>query len=303
MNGLDLFSGIGGISLGLRDYVKPIAYCEIDSYCQGVLLSRISEGLLTNAPIWNDIKTLSYDGKTWPRCDIVYGGFPCQDISVAGLGKGLAGERSGLFFEIVRLCREIKPRFIFLENVPAITIRGGVEVVRQIASLGYDCRWCVISAASVGALHKRERWFLLAHATSESANRYTSGEKKEYTMLENTSEIICNTNGARLEEKRPEQQAARLVGEDKVCHPESEPLRKEYCCSLQKCKGEKTWRRNSRECWPFESREHWQETVSTMGKLTDGLPNQVDRLRALGNAVVPQQVKKAFEILMFGETK
>src|SRR5690606_17491199 len=96
---------------------------------------------------------------------IIYGGFPCQDINVAGRGKGLEGERSGLFFEIMRLAKEIQPKFLFLENVPAITRRGGWECVHAISALGYDCRWCVISAASVGALHKRERWFLLANST------------------------------------------------------------------------------------------------------------------------------------------
>ena len=175
LNGLDLFSGIGGISLALNKWIRPVVYCEIDPYCQGVLLSRISDGSLSNAPIWDDIQTLSYDGRNWPEIDIIYGGFPCQDISVAGTGKGLAGERSGLFFEIVRLAKEIKPSFIFLENVPAITTRGGLQVVREIAEMGYDCRWCVISAESVGALHRRERWFLLAHSNRERQEEQEKG--------------------------------------------------------------------------------------------------------------------------------
>jgi DNA (cytosine-5)-methyltransferase 1 len=95
----------------------------------------------------------------------------------------LAGERSGLFFEIMRLAKEIKPKFIFLENVPAITTRGGLQVVNEIASLGYDCRWCVISAASVGALHRRERWFCLAHSNIESSSRLSSGKEKRQSKL------------------------------------------------------------------------------------------------------------------------
>src|SRR5690606_19685078 len=180
MSGLDLLSGIGGLAIALSEWVKPVAYCEIDPYCQGVLLSRISDRALPNAPIWDDIKTLSYDGRNWPRIDIIYGGFPCQDISVAGNGAGLEGERSGLVYEIFRLSRQISPSFIFLENVPAITTRGGLALVKEITSLGYDCRWCVISAASVGALHKRERWFLLAHANlhgpSSCENRGGTGK-------------------------------------------------------------------------------------------------------------------------------
>lgn len=176
LNGLDLFSGIGGMSLALKEWVRPIVYCEIDPYCQGVLLSRM--GCEINAaPIWDNINTL--DGSNFEESvEIIYGSFPCQDISIAGYGKGLEGERSGLFFEIVRLAKEIQPKFIFLENVPTICSRGGIRVVREITQMGYDCRWCVISAASIGALHKRERWFLLAHTNREGDTRLPSREKE-----------------------------------------------------------------------------------------------------------------------------
>src|ERR1041385_8791532 len=139
MNGLDLFSGIGGITKALEGYVTPVAYCERDRYAIGVLLSRMHSGDLPTAPIWNDVLTLH--GAMLPQVDIVYGGFPCQDISCAGRGAGLGGERSGLFFEIKRLVREIRPRFVFLENVPAIRLRGGSVITGTLAGLGYDCRW------------------------------------------------------------------------------------------------------------------------------------------------------------------
>lgn len=171
LNGLDLFSGIGGISLALRDYVRPVAYCEIDPYCQGVLLSRMASGDLDNAPIWDDVKTLN--GKNLQEIDIIFGGFPCQDISVAGLGKGLAGERSGLFFEIIRLAKEIKPTWLFLENVRAITSRGGAQVISEIAQMGYDTRWCCISASKY-IDQNRERWFCLAKLNSERWEKRTS---------------------------------------------------------------------------------------------------------------------------------
>ena len=225
LNGLDLFSGIGGISLALRDYVRPISYCEIDSYCQGVLLSRMANGELNNSPIWDDIKSLGYRILLYTPVDIIYGGFPCQDISIAGHGKGLAGERSGLFYEIVRLCSEIKPRFIFLENVPAITSRGGTEVVREIAKMGYDCRWCVISAASVGALHIRERWFLLAHTKSKQNRGIFESELQSYIRA--SSENDGNADS--------------ITG----------------------------------FYWPFESREHWQKTVSEMGKCSNGVRSRM----------------------------
>lgn len=169
LNGFDLFSGIGGISLALKDWVRTVVYCEIDPFCRGILASRMSTGDLSIAPIWDDITTFpefEFE-KLSGYIDIVFGGFPCQGISIARDGQGLADERSGLFYEIVRLCREIRPKFIFLENVPNITSRGGIEVVREITALGYDCRWCVISAESTGAPHKRERFFLLAYSQSE----------------------------------------------------------------------------------------------------------------------------------------
>lgn len=170
MNGLNLFSGIGGIGLGLEPWVRTVAYCERERYAQGVLLSRMQSGEINTAPIWDDVTTLRAD--MLPRIDIIFGGFPCQDLSVAGAGKGLDGERSGLFFEIVRLAKELRPVFLFLENVPAIRSRGLDAVLKELAALGYDCRWTVISAASIGAPHKRERWFLLAHSNA-------SGERLE----------------------------------------------------------------------------------------------------------------------------
>ena len=126
LNGLDLFSGIGGISIALSPWVRTIAYCEQDRYAQSVLLSRMSEGKLHRAPIWDDVQTLT--GEMLPTIDIIFGGFPCQDISVAGRGEGLGGERSGLFYEIIRLTKETRTPFVFLENVPAIRTRGLREV-------------------------------------------------------------------------------------------------------------------------------------------------------------------------------
>jgi DNA (cytosine-5)-methyltransferase 1 len=260
LNGLDLFSGIGGLSLALKEWVRPVAYCEIDPYCQAVLMSNMVREKLIKAPIWDDIRTMSRS--SLPReIDIIYGGFPCQDISIAGHGKGLEGERSGLFFEILRLAKEIKPKFLFLENVPAITSRGGLRVVREIASLGYDCRWCVISAASVGALHKRERWFLLAHSNSsrleEQRNGTVGNGKKQPRFTDsysNVSHSRCNHEGSEEESKWASKDSTRCSG-----------------------------------FWEIEP---------SVGRLANGISNRVDRLRALGNAVVPLQAREAFKILM-----
>lgn len=268
LKGLSLFSGIGGIDVALSEFVQTVAYCEIEPYCQSVLLQRMQEGYLPKAPIWDDIRTLPYGDL--PRIDIIFGGFPCQGFSVAGLGKGLADERTGLFSEMLRLIKEIKPKWIFLENVPGITSRGGTGMVREITSLGYDSRWCVISAASVGALHKRERWFFLANSMPSRLEVSRTEELKKKSI-----EYFCknDSNTQSIQGQQPDMQAMPL------------------CC------GGQTWGNNARVYWPFESRTHWQEVVSDVCRVTDGVPRGMDRLKALGNSVVPQQVRKAFMIL------
>ncbi len=188
LNGLDLFSGIGGLSLALSQWVRPIAYCESDRYAQSVILSRIYDGVLPAAPIWDDVKTLT--ASHLPSIDMVYGGFPCQDISLMGTKEGLEGERSKLFFEISRLVGELRPRFVFLENVPAITLRGLDRICLEFASLGYDCRWTVVSAAAIGACHIRERWFLLANA-NRMRLRQECG-KEIQVELQSTGKILAN---------------------------------------------------------------------------------------------------------------
>ena len=197
---------------------------------------RIASGELPSAAIWDDITTLQ--GKNLPEIDIIYGGFPCQNISCTGDGKGLAGERSGLFFEIVRLCSELKPRFIFLENVPAIVFRGGEEVIKNFAQLGFSCRWGIVSAASCGARHIRKRFFLLAYA-----------------------------EGKRLQTSR---QPLRSTPPQPIFNHDAQ-------CLL----------------WDKEPENKFE-----MAGVVNGLSRRVDRTKALGNAVVPRQAKKAFEILM-----
>jgi DNA (cytosine-5)-methyltransferase 1 len=247
----------------------------------------MSSGVLPEAPIWDDIRT--FEGARFKGCiDIICGGFPCQDISVAGAGKGLEGERSGLFSEVKRLCSEIKPRFIFLENVPAITSRGGTRVVRELASLGYDCRWCVISAASVGARHVRKRWFLLGysqHARS-SATEGRSCDGVLPSSRESKEECQAQEVG--------QSSGASSLSSD-VAHTDSERQQEAHNMSMRR---EEEKSSNNGEYLHYQSREHWQETVDGICRVSDGIPYQVDRIKSLGNAVVPAQVQKAFKILM-----
>jgi DNA (cytosine-5)-methyltransferase 1 len=260
LHGVDLFSGIGGITLGLSNWVRPIAYCEKDKFAQSVLLSRIADGQLPRAPIWDDVTSLT--GSVLPSgVEIIYGGFPCQDISTAGLGAGLEGKRSGLFSEIIRLTKEVNPKFVFLENVPAIRTRGLSTVIREFTKIGYDCRWTCLSAASLGAPHKRERWFLLAHS-----NRNVNRSPVE--------------GGSRVQESLESK-----FGQDN-------------CPSRQSCGASSEFRGNSMHGYDEAYRSDFWKTEPSVGRMVDGLPNLVDRNKSLGNAVAPLQVEVAFKRLM-----
>lgn len=193
MNGLDLFSGIGGISLALSEWVRPIAYCESEPYAQGVLLSRMRDASLPIAPIWDDVRTLRRHDFPPVPVDIVYGGFPCQDISVAGHGIGLAGKRSGLYWEMHRIIKEFKPTFVFIENVPAIRTRGAMEVAKSLAAIGYDPTWDIISAREVGASFIGDRWFLLAAADGETLRIEQGRRERASRTAETFNSSISDT--------------------------------------------------------------------------------------------------------------
>lgn len=154
MKVLDLFSGIGGFSLGLeRAGMKTIAFCEIDPFCRRVLAKHWPE-----VPILDDVRTAEF-----PAADIVVGGFPCQDVSCAGKRAGLAGERSGLYRELVRAFRMVRPRHAIVENVAALLSDGLGTVLGDMAESGFDTEWDCVPASSVGAPHERDRVFIIAH--------------------------------------------------------------------------------------------------------------------------------------------
>lgn len=226
MRVLDLFSGIGGFSLGLeRAGMRTVAFCEIEPYCRAVLRKH-----WPSVPCYDDIRTLSAkrlaaDGIT---ADVICGGFPCQDISSAGARKGLAGERSGLWREYRRLLCEIRPRFAIMENVADITSRGLGEVLGDLAEIGMDAWWHVFPASYVGSPQPRDRWWAVA---------YPSGGRLEgWAQWHFQREIT---------QRRDDDDGLALA------------------------------KRRAREA------------SSIVRRMDDGLPRGVDRLRALGNSVVP----------------
>lgn len=153
-----LFAGIGGLELGLEAATggRTVWQCEIDPFCRRVLAKNWPDAIR-----FEDITTM---GEGIPPVDIVCGGFPCQDISLAGKGAGLDGARSGLFFELARIVGLVRPRYVVLENSPALIARGFGRVLGTLADLGYDAEWAVLSAGGVGAPHIRRRAFVLAYA-------------------------------------------------------------------------------------------------------------------------------------------
>jgi DNA (cytosine-5)-methyltransferase 1 len=164
MRVLDLFSGIGGFALGLeRAGMEVVAFCEIDPFCQAVLKKH-----WPHVPCYDDVTTLTgarlaTDGIA---VDLICGGFPCQDISVAGKGAGIGGERSGLWSEYARIIGELGPAYVIVENVSALLNRGMDVVLGDLAALGYDAEWHCIPASAVGAPHERDRVWIIAYSDS-----------------------------------------------------------------------------------------------------------------------------------------
>jgi DNA (cytosine-5)-methyltransferase 1 len=230
------------------------------------------------APIWDDVTTLC-GGDLPISPDIIYGGFPCQDISVAGLGAGLEGERSGLFFEISRLVCEIQPAFVFLENVPAIRTRGGERVVKELATLGYDCRWDYLSAFDMGAPHRRERWFLLA----------------------------ANTKRVKLRIKQRRGWGSHRERQAELRDDGQKQFMENANCRWPRSQLQKVSRKNGSKNRPEIERQNaahqfidagWWSAESCVDRVAHGVPLRTHRLRGLGNAVVPAQAAEAFRRLM-----
>ena len=166
LNELALFAGAGGGILGgkLLGW-RTVCAVEWEPYPASVLASRQNDKILETFPIWDDVQT--FDGKPWQGIvDVVSGGFPCQDISAAGKGAGIDGERSGMWGEMARIIHEVRPRFAFVENSPMLTSRGLGRVLGDLASMGFDARWGVLGAADVGAKHQRDRIWIVAHSKS-----------------------------------------------------------------------------------------------------------------------------------------
>jgi DNA (cytosine-5)-methyltransferase 1 len=192
MNELALFAGAGGGILGghLLGW-RTVCAVEWDAYAASVLVARQNDGTLLPFPIWDDVQT--FDGRPWRgRVDVVSGGFPCQDISAAGKGAGISGERSGTWGHMARIIGEVRPGCALVENSPELTHRGLGTVLGDLAEMGYNAKWGVLGAGRLGGCHNRERIWVLA--LDSDLHKYEGGypqqeiQRRAITSAVTTSE-------------------------------------------------------------------------------------------------------------------
>ena len=247
-----LFSGIGGMDLGLeRAGMGCIWQVEWDPYCQKVLAKHWPD-----VPRFGDIHDVGRNNLETP--DLIAGGFPCQPVSLAGKRQAQSDAR-WLWPEFARVVDELRPRYVLVENVPGLYTAGGSEVLADLATLGYDAEWHSIPASAFGAPHRRYRLFIIAY-------RIGLGRKKR------TSETIRQIFPI-PERREPEHVCEGFSGEGDVADPSSPRLEGESISETRKLQP------TPRSWWTIEP---------NVGRVAHGVPSRVDRLRGLGNAVVPQ---------------
>ena len=186
MNELALFAGAGGGILGghLLGW-RTVCAVEWNAYAASVLVQRQNDDCLPPFPVWDDVQT--FDGRPWRgRVDVISGGFPCQDISAAGKGAGIDGERSGMWGHMARIVGEVRPHFVFVENSPMLVGRGLARVLSDLAALGYDAKWGVVGAHHVAAPHKRDRIWIVA--TNAKSARAGDNEQRIWRLSERCSQ-------------------------------------------------------------------------------------------------------------------
>lgn len=302
-----LFAGIGGFDLGFeRAGFKTSWQVEIDPYCQKVLAKNFPE-----AERFGDIRECGIHNLK--PVDIICGGFPCQDISNAGLRAGIEGERSGLWKEYARIIRELRPKFVVVENVAALLGRGMGVVLGDLAEIGYDAEWEIISAADVGAPHLRERVWLLAYPQrSEWRKGKSSGDERDRNHAgwpkASSESGVSGANGGAGNVAYPKSEQCersrntwdrriRFADRSEELADASRSGRKEqHTATVAVAEGFDTGRADSIR------RSEWWAVEPNVGRVAHGIPKRVDRLRGLGNAVVPQipemiarRIKQALE--------
>jgi DNA (cytosine-5)-methyltransferase 1 len=256
---IDTFSGIGGFSLAARwlGGFQTVQFVEWEPYCQRILSQHFP-----NTPIHGDITTFFPERGA---ADVICGGFPCQDISTAGKQAGIKqGTRSGLFYELIRVVRLVRPQFVVLENVAAILANGLDTVLGELAEAGFDAEWACIPASAVGACHQRDRWWLVAYPQGQQCHGrgFANPEGQTRAAAKLGDSYGPDAPNAHCQRQQEQQPSAFSSGSGWSC-----------------------WSNAPRQLNP-DWRSYLSQPVLCRGD--DGLSGRVDRLKALGNAVVPQ---------------
>ena len=291
---LDLFSGIGGFSLGLEatGYFDTVAFCDYDSYCQKVLRKHWPW-----VTIYDDVKELNSErlqANGHNKIDIITGGYPCQPFSIAGRQKGEQDPRH-VWPEMFRLVKELRPTWVIGENVSGHIKLGLDTVLENLESEGYSARAFSISASSIGAVHQRERVWILAHSgctqhegsffgsqdedetRKETTNKFERSSETSYFDVADTESIVSNGREHRqhTEERNTEGQVRRESSN--VANTDIEGLEGRWSqCELREGQEE------GKIGW-----SQWWESEPSVGRVAHGVPKRVDRLKSLGNSLVP----------------
>ena len=299
---LALFAGAGGGILGgkLLGW-ETVCAVEWGEYPASVLCARQNEGLLPPFPIWDDVQT--FDGRPWRGIvDVVSGGFPCQDISVAGKGAGIDGERSGMWSHMARIIGEVRPRFAFVENSPALISRGLGRVLGDLAALGYDCRWGVLGAADVGANHQRDRFWLVAtdtlrHGCGQRQDEHVTRQHESAAHVgpDGAQELVADAIGEQPHGCRPwfQQDGITELANDgqALADADRERLQKFDPAGISAAAGRFGGQ------FAAHGGSDWWATEPDVGRVASGVPARVDRIKSLGNAQVPLCAATAWRLL------
>ena len=272
---LDTFAGIGGFSYAAHELVggfETTQFVEIDPFCQKVLKKHFPK-----VPCHDDIKTFTaYPG----QYDVITGGFPCQDISVAGRREGITDQsRSGLFYELIRVIRLVRPKFVVMENVAAILNNGLDIVLGELSEAGYDAEWSIISASSLGAAHRRSRWWCVAYTNdygSSSSSISGFNDQTDSSSQERQNQVSKSSGSS-------ESSDSRIIrsSEGNVTNSNSKGLQRKILSKMESG----IWSaKHTRRLDP-----NWRSYVSKpiLPRGSYGLSNRVDRTKALGNSIVP----------------
>jgi DNA (cytosine-5)-methyltransferase 1 len=297
---LSLFAGIGGIDLGLEAHgCETVAYSEVDPYACRVMAQHFP-----NAVNLGDITAIDWEDVAREHSiDIICGGFPCQDISTAGLGAGIAdGTRSGLWANYADAIRILRPRGVLVENVAALLARGLDRVLGDLAACGYDAEWDCIPAAAVGAPHLRDRLFIVAYPGSVEHEGPSDAERGATTAGLPQADRVPD---AERDELRIEPVAERggsgspQLADDGSSRDVADTAGKHGRTGRTGRAGRTPAHGEGRRtAWPTPRRRDWWAVEPDVGRVADGVPARMDRLRCLGNAVVPQVAEHVAGILI-----